>query len=98
MTSAVQDARGRLVSADENCGSRKSSLSRSYTIARRSWPRRGQMETARANKAGADGFLRGAYVTRADQLNLNGQSNSGNNVFLTGMDPYFRAYYGLGSF
>jgi hypothetical protein len=56
------------------------------------------MESARANKAGAEGFLHGAFVTRADQLNLNGQNDSGNNVFLSGMDPYFRSYYGSGSF
>jgi hypothetical protein len=56
------------------------------------------MESARANKAGADGYLHGAFITRADQLNLNFQNNSGNSVYLPGLNPYLRGYYGLGSF
>jgi len=96
--SAVQDARSRLVSADETLRLKEkqfeSQLYRRPEFVDARW----QMESARANKAGAEGFLHGAFVTRADQLNLNDQNNSGNNVFLTGMDPYFRAYYGRGSF
>jgi hypothetical protein len=96
--SAVQDARGRLVSADETLRLKEKQFESQLYSSPEVVAARGQMETARANRAGADGYLHGAYVTRADQLNLNAQNNSGNNVYLTGMDPYFRAYYGGGSF
>ncbi len=95
---SVQDARIRLVSADETLRLKEKQFESQLYNRPEVVAARGQMETARANKAGADGYLRGAFITRADQLNLNAQNNSGNNVFLTGMDPYFRAYYGGGSF
>jgi len=96
--SAVQDARCRLVSADESLRLKEKRFESQLYDRPEVVAARGQMEIARTNKAGADGFLRGAFISRADQLNLKGQNNSGNNVFLTGMDPYFRQYYGLGSF
>jgi hypothetical protein len=96
--SAVQDARVRLVSADETLRLKEKLFESQLYNRPEVVAARGQMETARANKAGADGYLRGAFITRADQINLNAQNNSGNNVFLTGMDPYFRSYFGGGSF
>jgi hypothetical protein len=96
--SAVQDARGRLISADETLRLKEHQFESQLYNRPEVAAARGEMETARANRAGADGYLHGAYITRADQLNLSVQSNSGNNVFLTGMDPYFRAYFGSGSF
>jgi hypothetical protein len=96
--STVQDARSRLVSADETLRLKEKQFESQLYNRPEVVAARGQMETARVNKAGADGYLHGAYVTRADQLNLNYQNNSGNNVYLTGMDPYFRGYFGSGSF
>lgn len=96
--SAVQDARGRLIAADETLRIKEKQFELQLYNRRDVVDARSQMEAARANKAGAEGFLHGAFVTRADQLNLNDQNNSGNNVFLSGLDPYFRAYYGGRSF
>jgi Tfp pilus assembly protein FimT len=93
--SAVQDARTRLVSADETLRLKEKQFESQLYNRPEVAAAREQMEMARANKAGADGYLHGAFIMRADQLNLSAQSNSGNNVFLTGMDPYFRAYYGM---
>lgn len=78
--SAVQDAKGRLVAAQETLTLKEKQFesylcNRTETVAARQ-----AMETARANKAGAEGFLRGAEINRADELNLSSQSYSGNLV------------------
>jgi len=96
--SAVRDARTRLVSAGETLRLAEKKFELQLYHQPDVAAARNQMETARANKAGADGYLYGAYVTRADQLNLNDQYNTGNNVYLGGWGPYARGYYGLGAF
>jgi hypothetical protein len=78
---AVQDARMRLVSAHERLSLKEKQFESQLYHQPEVVAARQQMETARADKAGADGYLRGALVTRADQLNLNYQSISGNNVY-----------------
>ena len=96
--SAVQDAHGRVLAASQNLQLKEELFeSQLYRQADLTAARQ-QMEIARANKAGADGFLRGALVTRADQLGLNSQNVTGNNVFLTGWNPYWRGYYGIGRY
>jgi len=95
---AVQNARTRLVSADETLRLKEKQFESQLYNRPEVVAARGQMETARANKAGADGYLRGAYVTRSDQLNYNYQNISGNNVYLGGCDPYSRGYFGIGAF
>jgi len=94
----VQDAHGRVLAASQNLQLKEELFeSQLYRQADLTAARQ-QMEIARANKAGADGFLRGALVTRADQLGLNSQNVTGNNVFLTGWNPYWRGYYGIGRY
>jgi hypothetical protein len=93
--SAVQDARVRLTAADESMRLREKQFESQLYNRREIVSARTAMETARVNKAAADGYLRGAYITRADQLGLSAASNTGNTVFLSGLDPYFRAYYGM---
>jgi hypothetical protein len=90
--------RTRLVSADETLRLKEKQFESQLYNRPEVVAARGQMETARANKAGADGYLHGAYVTRSDQLNYNYQNISGNNVYLGGWDPYSRGYYGIGAF
>ncbi len=83
---AVQDARGRLVAAQETLTLKEKQFE-SYLFSRKETvSARQALETARANKAGAEGFLRGAEITRADQLNLNFTNYSGN---LVGNGPWW---------
>jgi len=90
--SAVQEAHGRLLAASQNLQLKQEQFeSQLYRQADLTAARQ-QMEIARANRAGADGFLRGALVTRADQLGLNSQNVTGSNVYLTGWNPYWRGY------
>jgi hypothetical protein len=96
--SAVQDARKRLVSAQAALtlkqGQFESQLyNRPEIVAARQ-----AMEGSRANKAGAQGYLLGAEITRADQVNINSQAYGGNTVILGPWDPYYRGYFGLGAF
>jgi hypothetical protein len=92
---AVQDARMRLVSAHETLALKEKQFESQLYHQPEVVAARQQMETARVDKAAADGYLRGAQITRADQLNLDYQSISGNNVYLTGFDPYYRGYFGI---
>ena len=95
-SSDVQDTRTKLVAADEKLRLMEkrfeSDLYRRPDVV----AARQQMETARVNKAGADGYLTGAYISRADQLDANAQTYTGNTVYMSGWDPYYRGYYGLG--
>ena len=93
--SAVQDARMRLVSAHETLSLKERQFESQLYHQPEVVAARQQMETARVNKAGADGYLLGAEITRADKLNLDWQSISGNNVYLTGIDPYYQGYFGM---
>jgi hypothetical protein len=90
---AVQDARLRLVSAHETLFLKEKQFESQLYHQPEVVAARQQMEAARVNKAGAQGYLRGALITRADQLNQNYQSLSGNNVYLSGFDPYYRGYF-----
>jgi hypothetical protein len=92
---AVQDARNRLVSAHETLFLKEKQFESQLYHQPEVVAARQQMETARVNNAGAQGYLRGALITRADQLNQYYQSLSGNNVYLSGIDPYFSGYFGI---
>jgi hypothetical protein len=92
---AVQDARMRLVSAHQTLSLKEKQFESQLYHQPEVVAARQQMETARVNKAGAEGYLRGAQITRADKLNLDWQSISGNNVYLSGIDPYYQGYFGM---
>jgi hypothetical protein len=92
---AVQDARMRLVSAHATLSLKEKQFESQLYHRPEVVAARQQMETARVNKAGAEGYLLGAQITRADQLNLDWQSYSGNNVYLSGFDPYYQGYFGI---
>jgi hypothetical protein len=94
----VQGARAKLVAADEKLRLTEKKFELDLYHRPEVAAARGQMETARANKAGAEGYLYGASITRSDQLNLNDQNNTGNTVYLGGWGPYSRGYYGIGAF
>jgi hypothetical protein len=93
--SAVQDARGRLVAAQEALTMKEkrfeSELYRQPEIVEA----RQSMEAARANKAGAVGYLHGAEVTRMDQIDVNSQAYGGNTVIFSPWSPYYRGYFGF---
>jgi hypothetical protein len=83
---AVQDAKAHLIAAQDTLTLKEKQFE-SYLFNRKETvAARDALETARANKAGAEGFLRGAEITRADQLNLNSQNYSGN---LVGNGPWW---------
>jgi hypothetical protein len=92
--SSVQDAKTKLVSADENLRLKEKRFEADLYKRPDVAAARQQVEVARANKAGAEGYLYGAYITRADQLDANSQTYTGNTVYYTA--PYYRGYYGLG--
>jgi hypothetical protein len=87
---AVQDARIRLVSAHEALSLKEKQFESQLYHQPEVVTARQQMESARANKAGAEGYLRGAEIARWDQLNMDWQSYSGNTVYLSGLDPVWR--------
>jgi hypothetical protein len=93
--SAVQDAKRRLVAAEESLTARERQFesqlySRPEIVAARQ-----SMEVARANKAGAIGYLRGAEITRADQIDVNSAAYGGNTVVVGPWGPYYRGYFGF---
>jgi hypothetical protein len=87
-SATVQDAKARLVNAKQALSLKEEQFELALYDQPEIVAARQQMEVARSNKAGAEGYLRGAETTRWDQLNLNSQSYSGNNVYLTGWGPY----------
>jgi hypothetical protein len=96
--SGVQDARKRLVTAQEAMTLKgeqfESQLFRQPEVA----GARESMEAARANKAGAEGYLRGAVITRADQIDINAQMYGGNSILISPWNPYYRGYFGFGAY
>jgi hypothetical protein len=94
--SAVQDARTKLVAADEDLGLKEKRFEADLYHRPDVAAARQQMEVARVNKAGADGYLYGALITRGDQLDANAQTYTGNTVYMSSWDPYYRGYYGIG--
>jgi plasmid stabilization system protein ParE len=96
--SGVQDARKRLVAAQEAMTLKgeqfESQLFRQPEVA----GARESMEEARANKAGAEGYLRGAVITRADQIDVNAQMYGGNSILIGCWNPYYRGYFGFGGY
>jgi hypothetical protein len=94
--SDVQDTRSKLVAADEKLRLMEKRFEADLYHRPDVVAARQQMETARVNKAGADGFLTGTFITRADQLDANAQTYTGNTVYMSPWDPYYRGYYGLG--
>ena len=97
-SAAVQDAKTRLVSAKQALSLKQEQFELALYDQPEIVAARQQMEVARSNKAGAEGYLLGAETTRCDQLNLNSQSYSGNNVYLTGWNPYWRGGFGIGAY
>jgi hypothetical protein len=91
---AVQDAKRRLVAAQEALTVKRRQFESQLFNRPEIVAARQAMEAARANKAGAQGFLRGAEITRADQLNLNWGTHSGNLVGYGSWWPQF----GVGAF
>jgi hypothetical protein len=94
--SNVQDARTKLIAADESLRLLEKRFEADLYHRPDVVAGRQQVEVARANKAGADGYLYGAWIGRADQIYANDQTYTGNNVYYS--DPYYRGYYGLGAF
>ena len=82
---AVQDAKPHLIAARDMLTLKEKQFE-SNLFNRKETVARGRWKTAWANKAGAEGFLCGAEITRADQLNLNSQNYSGN---LVGNGPWW---------
>jgi hypothetical protein len=92
--SNVQDSRTKLVNADESLRLLEKRFEADLYKRPDVVAGRQQVEVARANKAGADGYLYGAWISRADQAYANDQTYTGNTVYYS--DPYYRGYYGLG--
>jgi hypothetical protein len=91
--SAVQDARKRLVAAQDALTMKERLFESQLYNRPEIVAARQSMEMARADKAGANGYLHGAEVTRADQIDANYQSYGGNTIVLS---PYYRGYFGIG--
>jgi hypothetical protein len=93
--SAVQDARNRLVAAQDALSLKEKQFESQLFNRPEIAGARESMETARANKAGAVGYLHGAIITRADQIDSNSQAYGGNTVILGPWGPYYRGYFGF---
>jgi hypothetical protein len=96
--SAVQDAKNRLVAAQESLTVKERQFESQLFNRPEIVAARQSMEMARSNKAGAVGYLRGAEVTRADQIDVNSQVYGGNTVVVGPWGPYYRGYFGFGAF
>jgi hypothetical protein len=96
--SAVQDAKNRLVAAQGALTAKERQFESQLFNRPEIVAARQSMEMARANKAGAVGYLRGAEVTRADQIDVNSQVYGGNTVVVGPWGPYYRGYFGFGAF
>jgi hypothetical protein len=92
--SNVQDARTKLIAADESLRLLEKRFEADLYTRPDVVAGRQQVELARANKAGADGYLQGAWIARGDQNYANDQTYTGNTVYNS--DPYYRGYYGMG--
>ena len=80
--SAVQDAKSRLVAAQEALTVKERQFESQLFNRPEIAAARQSMEMARANKAGAVGYLCGAEITRADQIDVNSQMYGGNTVIV----------------
>jgi hypothetical protein len=80
--SAVQDARSRMISADQNLRMKVKQFESDLYKRPEIVAAKQQMEVARANKSGADSYLDGMYLLRADQLFIN-DNLPGNSVYFT---------------
>jgi hypothetical protein len=80
--STVQDARSRMISADQNLRMKVKQFESDLYKRPEIVAAKQQMEVARANKAGADSYLDGMYLMRADQLYIN-DNLPGNNIYFS---------------
>jgi hypothetical protein len=96
---AFQNGKTRLLAAKQSLWRRQADFDSSLYARPELLATKQSYEQALSNKAGAEGYLRGAEIARGDQLDINAASfsNSFNSVVYTPFDsPYYRGYHGVG--
>jgi hypothetical protein len=96
--SAFQDAKTRLLSAKQTLWRRQADFNSSLYRKPELVAANQSYQAAKSNCAGAAGYLRGALVTRADQVDINAASFGGTagGLVYSPWTPYFGGYNGFG--